>query len=143
MPFQPMFMQSLPSFHKELGAVKTPSEWTAFRKRWFSDESSWPRKTTDQVKNESTLKRGPVQIAGCEWGFSSFAFDITPESRHEYFTASQIGIEILFPRPPGEKRSGEDGWTRHCFYDEIWTREVGQDSCPKCGRTLIFGLLAD
>jgi hypothetical protein len=143
MPFTPEFMLHLDQFRKEREAVRTLDDWETFDKKWL-DNTSWPTKTADVLREEGKRKRGPVSIGGRSWGFTDFNDDISPEARYEYFyTLATVGDPINFPDEKSVPKTADEGFRQECPYCEIWTDEIGDDVCPKCRRKLVFGRSSD
>lgn len=143
MSFEPVFMTKFDEYQSEKGKVRTVADWIAFKKRWF-DKADWPRLTPQQTQERSRHKRGPVEIGGRTWSYTNFAYDITPEARYEYFfTLSGIGAALAFGITAAQAKTAERGWRQECPFDEISTDEIGDETCPKCGRKLVYTQYAD
>jgi hypothetical protein len=138
MPFEPEFMKRLTEFAADRGRLHSVTDWVAFQGKWF-DRSAWPEKSASQRAAESPNKRGPVQIGGRTWGYTSWTYDLTPEARYEYFaTLHSVGDPIRFPHEAGIAKTAANGWRQECPFDEISTKELGDESCPRCGRRLQY-----
>jgi hypothetical protein len=138
MPYTPTFMDRFSDYARELGRVGSLSDWIAFTKRWF-DSCQWPRKTPEQRSDESRNKRGPVELGGRTWSYTSWVFDLTPEARYEYFSALHlIGDPLKFPDQFTRPKRAADGWRQECPFCEISTDQLADDQCPKCGHPLLY-----
>jgi hypothetical protein len=139
MPIEPEFMRHLSRFREDRDRVRTVEEWRAFNARWF-DVGKWPKKTHAQLKEEADHKRGPIDLGGRRWSYTTWVYDLTPAARYQYFAARQeVGLPLLFPEPrPKEGAPRDEGWSQSCPFDEITTAELGAEICPKCGRPLLY-----
>ena len=138
MNFDPQFMLQRDLFYKERQAVRSLEDWRSFYKKWL-DNSSWPTKPPELIREEGLKKLGPVLIGGRIWGFTSFNDDISPEARYEYvFTMKTIGDPLKFPHEAELPRTAAEGFSQHCPYCELSTNDVGDDICPQCGRKLVY-----
>lgn len=128
-------MRQFQEFDAERRRVRTLADWKALAARWF-DLPAWPTRSQEQRLAESAGKQGPVSLGGRRWSYTSWAYDLTPEARYEYFaTLRRIGDPLRFP---GTKAGpGKAGWRQECPHCEISTDEPGDPVCPRCGRELI------
>jgi hypothetical protein len=141
MSLLPEFMRDFERFDAERNRVRDAEGFRALEARWF-DTSSWPRKTPAQLADEAAHKRGPVQLGGRSWSFTSWVYDLTPEARYEYFrTRATVGDRVRFP-DRAQPTAGA-GWAHECPHCEISTTDPGNDECPRCGRALIDVHYAD
>ena len=94
-------------------------------------------------------KRGPVQIDGRTWGYTSSIYDLSAAARYEYTkTYSTVGDPLRFSVPPLEQRSAANGWAQECPYCELITYDLTIDdqaksACPMCRRELLWTHNAD
>ena len=138
MPFEPEFMRRFSEFIAERRRVRSVADWRAFQGKWF-DQSGWPEKSPSQRAAESLNKSGPVEIGGRTWGHTSWIYDLTPEARYEYFsTLHSVGDPIRFPDEARVAKTAENGWRQECPFDEISTDQLGDETCPRCGRQLLY-----
>jgi len=138
MPYQPAFLREYGAFARERAEVRTVEEWTAFSRRWL-DSSAWPTKTPEQYAQDQARKRGPVRLGGRSWSFFSDGLDLDPVARYELLaTVHRVGSPIVFPHLAEAPREAEAGWVQACGYCEMSTRELGDETCPRCGRPLYF-----
>jgi hypothetical protein len=138
MSIEPEFMRRLSEFRAERARVRTVDDWRAFTARWF-DSTKWPKKSPAQLATESFAKRAPLDLGGRRWSHTTWAYDLTPEARYEYFAARhEVGLPLLFS-------VAEDGRgvTQACPFDEISTPQIGDETCPRCGRRLLYVRVAD
>jgi hypothetical protein len=143
MAYVPDFAQQRAIYESEKAAIRTVEDWYAFNRRWFPTQK-WPRKSDAQVRAESVNKRGPVDLGGRRWSNVTYSYDLTPEDRYEYvFTQRTIGDPLRYPEEQATEKTPADGWAQECPYDEISTTQIGDMTCPKCGRRLVFTRRAD
>jgi hypothetical protein len=143
MAFEPNFMKRLDEFKADQNRIRTIQDWIAFTKKWFPRDQ-WPQKSKDQLAAESKSKMGPVSIGGRMWNYTFWSYDLTPESRYEYFwTIKKVGDPIRFPHEQYKEKRAENGWRQECPYCEISTDELGEATCPICARKLIYVGYAD
>ena len=140
----PEFMRRFDAFHADRRAVRTAADWRALRDKWL-DAAQWPRKTNEQQTMEARGKQGPIELGGRWWAYTTWIYDVSPEARYEYFlTTATVGDPLQFPRGPGEPPTApRSGWTQECRYCEISTAEIGETTCPRCGRPLLCIQSAD
>jgi hypothetical protein len=139
----PKFMRELERFRSALKNIRTPSTWTEFEREWF-DAGDWPNKTPSQLAEEALTKRGPLLLGGRVWSYTTFSYDITPESRYEYMSATRmIGGPLKFPNWNSSPKKAENGWRQECPYCEISTSTIGNPECPVCHRQLILEWYAE
>lgn len=128
---------------KEKQQVRTFNDWLVFKKRWFN-KTEWPEKSSFQLKEESYNKIGPINLGGRLWGYTTYIYDITPDSRYEMFSALRnLGEPLFFGDEIKIPRTSEYGWFQECPYCEISTTDIGDEICPKCGRKLLYGRAAE
>ena len=138
MPFQPAFMLRFDDFAREREAIRTVEDWTAFSRKWL-DSSTWPTKTPEQYAEDQARKRGPLRLGGRSWSFFSDGLDLDPAARYELHDAvHRVGGPLVFPHMEGVPKEASAGWVQRCGYCEITTRELGDETCPRCGRRLHF-----
>ncbi len=140
MRFEPEFTIRSEEYGRDKERVRSIEDWRAFAKKWFN-QSKWPKKDAGQIAAESSrrLKSGPLRLGGRTWSYTTHYYDISPEAEYEYSsTVWQIGNEICFPEGRNSPKRAEDGWCQECPYCEISTAELGEATCPQCGRKLIY-----
>ena len=138
MPFQPEFMLRFDEYTRQRDAVRTVEDWTALSRGWF-DHSVWPRKTPDQCQQDQARKHSPVRIGGRSWSYFVDGLDLDPAARYELHDAvHRVGSPLVFPHMEGVLKEASAGWEQRCGYCEITTHELGDETCPRCGRRLHF-----
>lgn len=138
MPFKPPFMQRFDEFTRERDQVRSVEDLEAFNRKWFT-AAAWPTKTAEQYTQDQAHKRGPLKLGGRSWSYFSDGLDLDPVARYEIqFTLHQVGDPIVFPHMAGVPRDATAGWVQECGYCEISTRELGDETCPRCGRKLYY-----
>ena len=138
MAYTPAFMRQFDEFLRERDQVRSVEDWIAFNRKWL-DSSAWPRKTPEQCVQDQALKHGPVRIGGRNWTFISDGLDLAPIARYALLdTVHRVGDPIVFPHMTAASRAASAGWVQECGYCEISTRELGEETCPRCGRQLYF-----
>ncbi len=138
MPYLPEFMRRFEEFARERDAVRTLEDWQVLNLTWF-DRSSWPRKTPDRYAEDQARKRGPVQLGGRTWRFFSDGLDLDPVARYElHDTIHRVGDPLVFPHLLATPREALAGWVQECGFCEITTDELGDETCPQCGRRLHY-----
>jgi len=138
MAYVPEFMRRSDEFARERDAVRTREEWRALSRKWL-DASAWPRKTPEQCAEDQARKRGPVRIGGRTWSSFSDGLDLDPLARYVlHDTVHRVGDPLVFPQMADVPREAGAGWVQECGYCEISTRELGEETCPRCGRKLHF-----
>lgn len=143
MQFIPEFMIHLDQFRKERELVRNIDDWKSFFRKWL-DSRTWPVKSVDVLRIEGKRKIGPIQMGGRSWGFSNLNLDISPEARYEYvYTFSKVGTPIKFPKEKNDPKTADRGYRQECPHCEIWTSQIGDRVCPRCGRELVFGRSGD
>jgi hypothetical protein len=131
-------MTRLDEFRRERTALRSLEEWLRFDKKWL-DTSSWPLKSTSQLATEGSQKRGPILVGGRKWSFTFWNYDVSPETRYEYFyTIRTFADPFRFPEETDSPRTAEAGYRQECPFDEISTQDIGSELCPKCGRPLVW-----
>jgi len=141
--YEPDYMRHLAEFTVERGQVKTVEDWRRFSARWFN-VASWPQKTDAELAAEQSSLRGPVTIGGRCWSPLFYRHAITREARYEYYaTLHGIGDPLRFRHIMDVPRVEGAMWSRECGYCALSTRESGSDTCPGCGRFLVWVFCAD
>jgi hypothetical protein len=143
MAYVPEFAQQRAIYEAEKAAIRTVEDWYAFARRWFPAQT-WPRKSAAQIRAEAVNKRAPVDVGGRRWSTVTYVYDLTPEDRYEYvFTERTIGDGLKYPEEQALEKTAANGFAQECPYDEISTTQIGEPTCPKCGRRLVFTRRAD
>ena len=126
MPMVPEFMKRRAAFDREREAVRTMEDWNQFETKWF-DSKDWPRRPPPE-------RREGLILGGRAWAPTFWVYDLAPEARYEYFfTLRTVGDAARGWRP----EPGQEGWRQECPFCEISTGDIGDATCPQCGRRLI------
>jgi len=124
-------------YEREKALVHDVSSWAAFARKWFPT-TKWPRQRPDGAAAKPRAWES-LSLGGRTWRRVSYDYDITPEARYEYiYTKCTVGDPIKFPHERHSPRTASEGWRQECPYCQIETSEVGADTCPNCGRKLVF-----
>jgi hypothetical protein len=138
MAYLPDFMRRFDEFARERDAVRTRDDWRALDRKWL-DSSTWPKKTPDQYAADQARKHGPVRIGGRTWSFFSDGLDLDPLARYVlHDTVHRVGSPLVFGHRGDAPKEASAGWVQECGYCEITTHELGDETCPQCGRKLHY-----
>ena len=136
--FIPDFMKEFDTFDRQRRSIRTLDEWHSFRKRWF-DHTDWPLKSGKQLIKEMKKDVIPIVLNGRGFAPGHWLYDLSAEARYEYFwTLHVIGDPLLCPDWNKVPRTRETGWQQECAYCQISTWDFGDDTCPRCGRTMYY-----
>lgn len=143
MPYVPEFMTQRDEYKRDKGSVASRQDWIAFSRKWFP-VARWPRKGPEHAAMEPPRPWEPLHLGGRTWRRVSYAYDITPEARYEYIsTKCTMGDPLKFPHEQNGPKTAAEGWRQECPYCQIDTSEIGDDTCPSCGRKLVFNRVSD
>lgn len=142
-PFIPRFMQEQEAFRSERSRITTLDEWYAFKRKWF-DQRDWPMKSGDPLAREVERKQHPLFLGGRTWSQPVWAYHLSSEARHEYFsTLADVAMPLQAPALFGEANRSGPRWQQECYRCAIATSEIGDATCPRCGGRLFSTYVED
>lgn len=131
--------------NQEKQSIRTVEEWIRFRNKWY-DSKGWPKKSSEQITNETEFKRRLTsgKLGGRSWAYSYLMHDLTPEAIYElFYTSYHVGFKLTNPELYYSKKEAgpEVYWEQDCPFCGISTREIGDEDCPVCARSMIYVIL--
>jgi len=126
-----------PEYWRDKERISGESEYLLFQKKWFD---TWPLKNEVVWEAEMNLYgRHEFEKDGKKWHRFILRDDLSPEELYEFFSVlCTIRYKYCWPDWYVEKKDRVNHWEQICPACQIYTRDLGAEKCPLCGRVLLY-----